>query len=153
MGLDMYLKLNRARSENIANVEDVKDLESLFDKVIVTVKEEFTIGYWRKANAIHNFIDLHCCNGQLENCTDVRVSVEQLETLIHYCKIVLADNTLAEELLPTQDGFFFGPTDYDDWYFKNLQRTIDMCEPVLNFIYSLSDEDQLNYRIIYNAWW
>ena len=36
---------------------------------------------------------------------------------------VLEDATVAKELLPTQSGFFFGDTDYDDWYWENLQDT------------------------------
>lgn len=158
MGLDMYLHIEHSTFDSIYRNDKLTYGEPL-DKFItyndkaVTTKTQYEVAYWRKANAIHNFFDVHCCNGQLENCTDVRVSVEQLETLVHYCKIVLADNTLAEELLPTQDGFFFGSIEYDNWYFTNLQNTIDMCEPIINFMHSLSEDDQLNYKIIYSAWW
>lgn len=38
---------------------------------------------------------------------------------------------LAEELLPTTSGFFFGGTDYDEWYVNDLKRTIDQIDRVL----------------------
>jgi hypothetical protein len=34
----------------------------------------------------------------------------------------------AEDLLPTRSGFFFGDTDYNYWYFRNLQRTADLIK-------------------------
>ena len=37
------------------------------------------------------------------------------------CDKVLDDNSLAEELLPTRSGFFFGSTDYDEWYFEDIK--------------------------------
>ena len=40
----------------------------------------------------------------------------------------LKDSTLAEELLPTTEGFFFGGTDYDEWYWMNLLETRDALD-------------------------
>jgi hypothetical protein len=39
------------------------------------------------------------------------------------CTDVLSDRGLAQELLPTQNGFFFGSTEYDEDYFEELERT------------------------------
>ena len=36
-----------------------------------------------------------------------------------------------EELLPTQEGFFFGGTDYDESYIEDLKDTIKQLEPLL----------------------
>lgn len=38
--------------------------------------------------------------------------------------LVIADASRAVELLPTQEGFFFGSTDYDEGYVADLDRTI-----------------------------
>ena len=38
---------------------------------------------------------------------------------------VIKDFTLAEKLLPTQGGFFFGGTDYDKWYLEELKDTVE----------------------------
>src|SRR3954454_9104166 len=37
---------------------------------------------------------------------------------------VIADPSVAKELLPTQDGFFFGSTDYDQWYMDDIHETV-----------------------------
>lgn len=36
------------------------------------------------------------------------------------------------ELLPTASGFFFGGTDYDEWYFKDVEDTIKIINDVLD---------------------
>ena len=43
--------------------------------------------------------------------------------------IANADEVAA--LLPTQGGFFFGCTDYDDWYMRGIEDTIDILTKVL----------------------
>ena len=47
------------------------------------------------------------------------------------CKQILDNRKLASELLPTASGFFFGSTEYDEWYYDDLKRTVDMLEPLL----------------------
>lgn len=88
-------------------------------------------GYWRKANAIHKwFVDN--VQGGNDDCGDYEVSEEQLQTLLDTCKKVLADKTQAEQLLPTKSGFFFGGTDIDEWYFKDVENTITILESALS---------------------
>jgi hypothetical protein len=62
--------------------------------------------------------------------------------LLNICKIVNIDNTKAEQLLSTQSGFFFGGTEYDEWYFNDIDNTIKILED------ALSDEnaDDFTYR-------
>jgi hypothetical protein len=38
---------------------------------------------------------------------------------------------LAESQLPTQAGFFFGGTEYDESYFEGIQDTIEILQKVL----------------------
>ena len=86
--------------------------------------------YWRKANAIHNWF-VEKCQGGVDECQPSSVTRAQLEELIETCKKVLANHDLAEQLLPTQSGFFFGSTDYDDWYFEGLKYTVEEIETIL----------------------
>ncbi len=52
--------------------------------------------------------------------------------LEEYDDVEVFENTeLAEELLPTQSGFFFGGTEYDQWYVHGLDETINQIEPLL----------------------
>lgn len=44
---------------------------------------------------------------------------------------VIEDYSVAEELLPTTSGFFFGGTDYNEWYVEDIKKTIEIVEKVL----------------------
>ncbi len=44
---------------------------------------------------------------------------------------VIKDSGLAAELLPTTSGFFFGGTDYDQYYLDDLKSTKKMLEEAL----------------------
>ena len=39
---------------------------------------------------------------------------------------------MAAVLLPTESGFFFGSTEYDQWYVMDIENTIEQLEKVLN---------------------
>lgn len=44
---------------------------------------------------------------------------------------VLAQVAIAEKLLPTQDGFFFGSTEYSEYYLADLHDTVDQISAIL----------------------
>lgn len=58
---------------------------------------------------------------------------------------VLEDSSVAEELLPTQDGFFFGGTNYDQWYWADLEYT----QKALTDALKDTDADSFEY---YASW-
>jgi hypothetical protein len=113
------------------NVEVTKGGEpvKIDPKRVTYVIEE--VGYWRKQNQIHQWFVENVQNG-VDNCGEYCVSKGQLEDLLEICKKILNDNSLAEELLPTASGFFFGGTEYDEWYFDGIQNTIEILEGVLS---------------------
>lgn len=45
---------------------------------------------------------------------------------------IVAQKGIAASLLPTQGGFFFGETDYDEYYLNDLRETIKQLEPLLS---------------------
>jgi hypothetical protein len=47
------------------------------------------------------------------------------------CERILKDNELAHELLPTGSGFFFGSTDYDEWYFHGIEKTVEIVSKLI----------------------
>lgn len=102
------------------------------------------IAYWRKANQIHRWFVENCQNG-IDECQSSYVSREKLEELLNLCKRVEADNSLADELLPSASGFFFGGTDYDEWYYNDIAHTIKCLTE------ALEDEDADEFE--YNASW
>jgi len=59
---------------------------------------------------------------------------------------VLTNIEVAKELLPTQEGFFFGSTDYDEYYMDDIVRTRDILKKELE-----AEEDWGSYY--YEASW
>ena len=45
--------------------------------------------------------------------------------------LVVEDSSVAERLLPTTCGFFFGGTNYDEWYINDLKETVEIIDKVL----------------------
>lgn len=105
------------------------------------------VGYWRKANQIRNWFVNNCNYPEDGNCEKVEVTKENLEKLMNTCREVLANHDLAEKLLPSSRGFFFGSYDYDEWYFLQLEDTIRICEDVI------LDTDWEKEEVIYTDWW
>lgn len=58
---------------------------------------------------------------------------------------VIAQKAIAATLLPSESGFFFGSTDYDEFYLQDLRDTVEMLEPLL------TDETGADYY--YRASW
>ena len=79
--------------------------------------------YWRKANMIHKWFVDHCQDGK-DDREPYYVSSEQLCELLNACLKIKSNPELAREILPTQKGFFFGGTDYDEDYFSDIEYTI-----------------------------
>ena len=102
------------------------------------------VAYWRKANQIREWF---AENIGVENCKEIPVTKENLEDLRDNCLAVLFDRTNADSLLPTSSGFFFGTTDYDEWYFEQVNDTVDM----LNTVLETTDWD--HEYIYYYEWW
>ncbi len=47
----------------------------------------------------------------------------------------LQNSEVAQELLPSQSGFFFGSTDYDEYYMMDVDNTINILEEELSIQY------------------
>ena len=117
---------------------------------------------WRKANHIHKwFVDnvqdgvddcgmyevtkeqleelLDICNKVINGTKLVKGKVANGQTFENGKWVddyedgeYIEDSSLAEELLPTTSGFFFGGTQYDQWYIEDVKYTITVLEKVLN---------------------
>lgn len=128
MGLDMYLFAKRFMWYNEDDLKDgvTKVFKDLPDGV--TAKEvQFEVGYWRKANHIHKWFVDNVQEGK-DDCEYYYVSKDDVAKLLETCRAVLNDRTLAGKLLPTQSGFFFGGTEYDDYYFEDIELTVKILE-------------------------
>lgn len=82
---------------------------------------------------------LEICNEVLENCELVEGQIGNGYTfdtngnkIMHYEEgKYIEDPSVAEELLPTTSGFFFGSTDYDEYYIADIEHTVDVIKEVL----------------------
>ena len=150
MGLDMYLSKKtyvKYWEHNGDNNYDVKVTKAgnptkIDPKKVSYVVEE--VGYWRKANQIHQwFVDN--VQGGVDDCRDAYVERDKLEELLNLCKIVSIDKDKAEQLLPTASGFFFGGTGYDEWYYEQINDTIEILEEALS-------DDEADHFEYHSSW-
>lgn len=86
------------------------------------------VANFRKVNFLFKFFEDKIGD---RNPTTIEVTTDDLCELRDRCSKVLTDHTLAEELLPTCSGFFFGSTEYDKDYFKDVLQVLDVCESLL----------------------
>jgi hypothetical protein len=128
MGLDMYLRRR--------TIGDFKE-ENGTDEV----------AYWRKANQIREWFVRNTGYDTNADCEEHLLTKEQLEQLMDDCNKVLNDHSLAKEIMPTSQGFFFGSAEYDEWYFEDLKDTLDQ----LTVIFETTDFE--TEEIYYYEWW
>lgn len=172
MGLDMYLNKrtyigNKYRDKDkMVIVRVPKNQEGVMFKTSAIKNERVSeitenVGYWRKANAIHNWFVKNVQDGE-DDCESYYVSEKDIKKLLADVNRVLEasklvsgkikngqhlgengwedvmedgqyieDPTIAQEVLPTTEGFFFGGSDYDQYYIENLKETKKIMEQCL----------------------
>lgn len=159
MGLDItFYKAKRSKdNETKERLEEIrkalateylKSIDERNSKLIKELEEEKEkinpwneVAYFRKVNFLIPFF------GYEENCSNIEIDKYQVEDLIEACKEVLANHDKASFLLPTQAGFFFGETDYNDWYFDDVQNVKEKFEEILD------DFDMDEDILIMHCWW
>lgn len=142
MGLDMYLYAEKNVSGYSFQPEQEQEQ---YREVINAVNASFadfnspnaevkiTVSYWRKANAIHDWFVRNVQEGN-DNCNKYWVSRDKLKELRDLCVEVTKHRDKAENLLPTTDGFFFGGTDYNEYYYSDIKETATRITQLLNSV-------------------
>lgn len=173
MGLDMFIyrikKFENCTLEDVFAVDSWLDLQKYKEehpgykctmkdwcgyakpakKVIDFYKDDLydDVCYWRKANAIHRWFVKNVQNGE-DDCRISRpLTREDLIELLDLCVQILRNPDKAEELLPTQAGFFFGDTEYNERYMDSL------CYTIQKIGYILETTDFETQALYYNASW
>ena len=152
MGLDTYFhKCKRAE------YNDFKEKEAQFNKLsreeqdkAVSPYDNFDpeeIGYFRKVNFLMSFFDYH------DNCEYQTIDIGDLYNLREICTTIskmnpksVEDRIRCAELLPTQSGFFFGNTEYDEYYFNDVEIVLEWLNDVLP---TIEDDDV----VLMWCWW
>lgn len=60
---------------------------------------------------------------------------------------IIANPTVAKELLPCESGFFFGNIEYDEWYYEDIKSTIHILKKVLE------ETDFTTEMVLYSSSW
>jgi len=156
MGLDMYLTARKLIGGTTSvDASERKEFQRILRAVGAgglkleskAVSVSLCLIYWRKANQIHRFFVQEVQGGDSE-CRQKGATRDQLFKLLELCREVQNDKTKAATLLPTQTGFFFGSTLYDDHYFLDIAHTIIQLEIVL-----ADDILKDGWRFIYQSSW
>lgn len=151
MGLDMYLTKKKYIGGNYSHrkvtgsvkltVNTGTEHEQLIEIAPDQISEiTMSVGYWRKANQIHNWFVKNAQNGR-DECQESWVSQNQLAELKGICEGILKARdihgqdspevlNLINEQLPPSAGFFFGSTDINDYYFEDLEHTVVLLSEV-----------------------
>jgi len=177
MGLDMYLYKRTyvknwdhegPEGKHTVNVKKAnKKVKHIQPKRISAIVEE--VGYWRKANHIHQWF-VKEVQGGVDECQLAGVDISKLNELKDICQTVVnyfdksvvgeekvkatfgddytevkydIDETVLSELLPTASGFFFGGTDYDHWYYQDCKDTVRMIDEAMKGV----DDDQIGWTV------
>ena len=138
MGLDMYLTkktyvkkwdhIPADKQYEVVVTRGGQPCPNIKPDRINYVEEE--VMYWRKANQIHNWFVKNIQDGQ-DDCREYYVSKEDLQALLEDCYAVHDDPIDAPEVLPVSSGFFYGSDQYDDYYFTQINNTIESLESIL----------------------
>lgn len=170
MGLDInFFKAKRTEWNRFQN--ELSAYESLPENVQNRGNNPYNsfspeeVGYFRKVNFLMSFFDYY------GNCEYKEITRERLQALHNACAEIVkmkpvrsevtkyiyggvkevrvysdADQKRCAELLPTQSGFFFGSTDYDQWYFDDVKEVFVWLDGVLSDL----DDDEV---ILMYCWW
>jgi hypothetical protein len=150
MGLDMYLsarkhinkidwnKLDRDNGINYAaatfpewnNVVEAAGVATLVDEdSIYGVDVSVNVAYWRKVNSVHGWFVENVQRGE-DDCGEYYVSHAKLKELVNACTLAITNKD--PSIMPPQEGFFFGGTDVDEWYWHGLMDTIKQIQPIID---------------------
>lgn len=132
--------------------DEIREMKSELDKLDKRWDDAYKslyseAAYFRKVNFLLPYF------GYEENLSEIVISRCEVEELVDDCKRVLAAKDtdeaerVADELLPTEAGFFFGNTDYDNWYFEDVQKVADKFTEILDTFDF--DENEL----VMSCWW
>jgi len=152
MGLDMYLY----RQQYVHQRSDPSTYQNILAAAGITGTPESPhltvsacVADWRKANAIHKWF----CNrdGGRDECQRIPVTVDQLRELHNLALMSLNVPAVRANTLPTQSGFFFGSTEYDEWYEQDMKNTVEQLDRILSEI--PEDANPWDYEFYYQASW
>jgi hypothetical protein len=146
MGLDMYLTAKQYLWAHRPEEEHLrKDVAAVLGVKDYDAKEvSFEVMYWRKANAIHQWFVDHIQDGS-DDCKEYWMDSAKLDELVELCNLALLNRDV--NLLEPAAGFFFGSTEKDEYYWKEIERTRDELSKIL------TNPAAVNWEFYYQSSW
>lgn len=159
MGLDMYIYKTKKTSHSVKELSDLDNnpkednpalaeflpLHLPFPDHFPDHRSIFTqVAYWRKFNALHSWFVNHVQLG-IDDCNFYELHKDHIEDLLETLQHVLEEKDTSD-FEPIQ-GFFFGSTEVDDYYWEQVENTRDKMYRLLN------DFDWENERMFYHSSW
>lgn len=119
---------------------------------------------YRKANQIQNYFEMYFYEGGNEsdheeyNCINTKVDDFTIDDILAHIHKINTNPTakVAEAEFPTTNGFFYGDTDYDEFYFQqNNEFVNDLIElqQVRDQINEQLTDTPYQAIIKYSSWW
>jgi hypothetical protein len=149
----MYLSsYNQDHISMLAHLETLPKLLGQIGEIESIIKDgndwivKTEAGYWRKANQIHTWF-VEVCQDGVDDCQSTLIHPADLMGLLSTIRTIGKNKSLARDMLPSQSGFFFGSTDYNDWYFDDLKETKRILRKVLR------KSTISNWDVYYQASW
>ena len=150
MGLDMYFsrrtyvssfKSTRDADGNWGE-RDVNNMELKFDdadlshvnlKNVRYIEEVF--GEFRKFNALHGYV-VDNFGGGRDECQVIYLDIDDLIQIHEMLSLVqeslsIGDKVIAGQTLPPKEGFFFGSTEIDKWYEKDVKEAVEVFSKII----------------------
>lgn len=115
--------------------------------IFITKRKSTELAYYRKVNFLVKFFQEK--GFDVENQTPLEVYREDILDLLERCDEVLGDHSKASELLPTMEGFFFGPIDYNEYYFNSVQIVKDDCIELIKEFDTLDENEHIYFETWY----
>jgi len=93
------------------------------------------LAYFRKYNHLVAWVNKNV--QKVKNCSYITLTREQLQQLLEDAKKALqaykeGNFDKIKKLMPNASGFFFGDTEYNDYYKRKLEDTIEQIKRILN---------------------
>lgn len=156
MGLDMYLIRRKRdlkkdywdfdkeeiywRKANMVHKFFCDNGEEIEEQVIYKISKENLQELLDKCNEVLEKVILK--EGKIQNGSKYNSEKKEWEPILEDGEYIANEEEIAN-ILPTTSGFFFGSTDYDEYYLKDIKYTKENIEKLLN--YMDFDEEECYY--------
>lgn len=124
--------------DDIKNAQTIEDVQKFCNEYNWEYYCMPLDGYFRKVNCIYAYFADRLDD---EKCIVTKDDLEDIMT--RAIKVLKAhDEEVSEQLLPTCSGFFFGSTDYDEYYYEKVAYILEVFGKLLN---NWTDDEDLVY--------